>query len=232
MLSRARLRQELVRDGYHMLKAYSPEAGIAVEGVGGLLVAWTEEQYASLATIRETAHANGVPDVEFITLQELYAREPHLGQGALGALEVPGESIICPFTTPLAFATQAVVNGVDLKLNSPVLAVDRSSAGHHVLRCPDQQLECSFLVNAAGLYSDVINRMVGHEEFTVTARRGELIVFDKMARSLIHHIIMPVPTSTTKGVMVCPTVFGNVLLGPTAEDVADIKQPARPLQPG
>ncbi|HYY03795.1 MAG TPA: FAD-dependent oxidoreductase, partial [Gaiellaceae bacterium] len=77
------------------------------------------------------------------------------------------------------------------------------------------------LVNAAGLHADELDRMLGYDRFTVTPRRGELIVFDKLARPLLERIILAVPTGTTKGVLVAPTVFGNVLLGPTAEDVRD-----------
>ncbi|MBZ0298529.1 MAG: FAD-dependent oxidoreductase, partial [Anaerolineae bacterium] len=164
---------------------------------------------------------NGVADVDFISRDELYRREPHLGPGALGALEVPGESIICPFTTPLAYATQAVLNGVNLRLNSPVQAIGTSISGEHILTCPTESINCRFLVNAAGLHADTLNAMLGFDEFHVTPRRGELIVFDKMARELVNHILMPVPTRTTKGVMICPTVFGNILLGPTAEDLED-----------
>ncbi len=215
------LETRLVRRGYELLKAYSVEAGIPVEYTGGLLVAWNAEQFQSLATILETAHENGVPDVAFITVDELYRREPHLGAGALGALEVPGESIICPFTPPLAYATQAVMNGVTLCLNTPVQAIERTATGDYIIHSPGDKIRCRYIVNSAGLYSDMINAMLGHDEFHVTPRRGELIVFDKMARSLVNHILMPVPTKTTKGVMICPTVFGNVLLGPTAEDLND-----------
>ena len=82
-------------------------------------------------------------------------------------------------------------------------------------------LRCRWLINAAGLYSDQIDRMLGGESFTITPRRGELIVFDKLARPLLSSILLPVPTARTKGVLVAPTVYGNVLLGPTAEDVVD-----------
>ena len=78
-----------------------------------------------------------------------------------------------------------------------------------------------YLVNAAGLRSDEVDMMLGHSEFQVTPRRGELIVFDKLARGLLNHVLLPVPTEKTKGVLVSPTIYGNVLLGPTADDVQD-----------
>ena len=82
-------------------------------------------------------------------------------------------------------------------------------------------LRCRWVVNAAGLGSDEVDRMFGGDGFTIRPRRGELIVFDKLARPLLRSILLPVPTARTKGVLVAPTVYGNVLLGPTAEDVAD-----------
>jgi glycerol-3-phosphate dehydrogenase len=215
------LETQLVRRGYDLLNNYGQQAGIPIEQTGALLVAWTEEQLRSLPVILETAHQNGVTDVEYISLDDLYRREPNLGSGAFGALEVPGESIICPFTTPLAYATQAVINGTVLLLNNAVQTIEQEVSGEYRLRCTSKEVYCHYVVNAAGLHADTINNMMGHNEFRITPRRGELIVFDKFARSLINHILMPVPTTVTKGVMISPTVFGNVLVGPTAEDLED-----------
>jgi glycerol-3-phosphate dehydrogenase len=215
------LETQLVRRGYELLNDFAPQAGIPLEHTGALLVAWSEEQLQALPTIGETALENGVIDVQRISIDELYRLEPHLGRGALGALKVPGESIICPFTPPLAYATQAVINGVDLCLNSHIRSIEETGPEYYLLHRPQGAIRCRYIVNAAGLFSDSINAMMGHSEFQVTPRRGELIVYDKMARSLVNHILMPVPTKTTKGVMIAPTVFGNVLLGPTAEDLQD-----------
>ncbi len=215
------LEQRLLRRGYELLRDYGAAAGIPIEPLGALLIAWDGAQYESLPKLRDTAHENGVTDVEIVSTEEVYRREPYLGQGVLGGLLVPGESIICPFTTPLAFATQAVANGVHLSVNSPVQAVQMDEDGLHSLILPNKTIRARYVINAAGLYSDTINRLFGHDEFTVTARRGELIVFDKLSRPLVNHILLPVPTKITKGVLISPTVFGNVMLGPTAEDLDD-----------
>ena len=211
----------LVRRGHALLHEHGPRLGIPLEQPGALLVAWTDEQRRALPGIVERAHANGVTDVAPIGLAELYRREPHLGPGATGALEVPGEGIVCPFTTPLAFATEAVVNGVRLCLDSPVTGTRSGPGGPHRLDTPAGTVRAWWVVNAAGLHADELHRRFGHADLTVTPRRGELIVFDKLARPLLGHILLPVPTATTKGVLVAPTVFGNVLLGPTAEDLHD-----------
>ncbi|MEN8651788.1 FAD-dependent oxidoreductase [Streptomyces sp. 21So2-11] len=220
------LESRLVREGSRMLAAYAAETGIPVERIGALLVAWDEEQLATLPRLVEKAERNGCHDTRIIGPDELRTREPHLGPGALGALEVPGESIICPWTTTLAYATQAVRAGVDLHLNCRVEAVDRGvpDGGNgftHELTTGRGPLHTRHLVNAAGLYADEIDRMLGHSDFTVTPRRGQLMVFDKLARDLVRHILLPVPTALGKGVLVTPTVYGNVLLGPTAEDLDD-----------
>jgi glycerol-3-phosphate dehydrogenase len=214
------LEARLLRRSYPLMLRYAEEAGIAVERTGAVLVAWDEEQRASLPAIQEKAARNGVADLFPLDVEQLYAREPNLGAGAQGALRIPGESIICPYTPPLAFATQAVRNGVELRLSSPLTAVTRE-AGAHRLACGGETIRARWAINAAGLHSDTVDRMFSHDRFTVTPRRGELIVFDKLARPLLSHVLLPVPTRTTKGVLVSPTVFGNVLLGPTAEDLTD-----------
>ncbi|MEV6759894.1 FAD-dependent oxidoreductase [Streptomyces sp. NPDC051105] len=214
------LEARLVRAGSRLLTAYAAKSGIPVEPVGALLVAWDEEQRSALPDLARQAVRNDHHDVRLLTAAELYAREPHLGPGALGALHVPGESIICPWTTTLAYATQAVRGGVDLHLNSRVAKVSRHD-GVHTLTTARGPLHTRHLVNAAGLHADTLDRLLGHRAFTVTPRRGQLIVYDKFARDLVRHILLPVPTALGKGVLVAPTVYGNVLLGPTAEDLDD-----------
>ncbi|GAA1366815.1 FAD-dependent oxidoreductase [Streptomyces beijiangensis] len=218
------LESRLVREGQRRLAAYATESGIPVEPVGALLVAWDEEQRAALPALAEKAGRNGCPDARIIGADEVYRREPHLGPGALAALDVPGESIICPWTTTLSYATQAVRAGVDLHLNCRLHDVSRTPDGEgdgHSLRTSRGTVRTRYLVNAAGLHSDTVDRALGHDDFTVTPRRGQLIVFDKFARDLVRHILLPVPTALGKGVLVAPTVYGNVLLGPTAEDLDD-----------
>jgi glycerol-3-phosphate dehydrogenase len=215
------LEARLVRRGHQLMRERAPALGILVEPFGALLIAWDQQQLAALPGIAERAARNGWPDVRPVAAGELYRREPRLGEGALGALEVPGEGILCPFTAPLAFATEAVANGVELRLGSAVLGAHRLPGRIHELATPRGPVRARWVVNAAGLRSDELDRWFGHDGFTVTPRRGELVVFDKLARPLLDHILLPVPTLKTKGVLVAPTVFGNVLLGPTAEDLED-----------
>jgi glycerol-3-phosphate dehydrogenase len=214
------LESRLVRRGAELLRAYARQTGIPVERTGAKLIAWTAEQEAELAAIQDKSLRNGYDAIRRMSAADLYAAEPGLGPGALGALEIPDESIICPWTTPLAYATEAVRAGVRLLLGNEVTGV-RTVAGEHEAQTSRGVIRARWLVNAAGLESDLIDRMLGGTGFTIRPRRGELIVFDKLARPLVRSILLPVPTAQTKGVLVAPTVYGNVLLGPTAEDVAD-----------
>ncbi len=213
------LEARLVARGHDQLLAYAEEVGIPLERTGALLVAWDAEQFARFGAITENAKRCGYEKVRGVGVDELYEREPNLGPGAVGALEVPDEHIVCPFTPPLAFATQAVLAGVDLRRSEPVVGLERVDGQGWVLETLRGTVTADWVVNAAGLRSDEVHRMAGHDGFTVTPRRGELIVFDKLSRPLVNHVVLPVPTETTKGVLVAPTVFGNVMLGPTAVDI-------------
>jgi glycerol-3-phosphate dehydrogenase len=214
------LEARLVRRGHALLLEHGPRLGIPIERTGALLVAWTPEQEAALPGIASRAAENGYTATRPLGTDALYAHEPHLGPGATGALAIPDEHIVCPFTPPLAFATEALANGVTLRLKARVGSAT-ADAGAHRLETSAGSVDARWVVNAAGLYSDTIDRLFGGDRFTVTPRRGELVVFDKLARPLVRHTILPVPTATTKGVLVAPTTFGNVVLGPTADDVPD-----------
>ena len=214
------LEAKLLRRSYQLMESYMPEAGIPFERLGGLLIAWNRDQFEILPRLCDKAHQNGELDVHLIGADEVYRMEPHLGPGALGGMVVPGEGILCTFTVPLACATQAVVNGVTLKLNFRVQSI-KSEEDIHVISSGAESVLARWVINAAGLYSDEINNHFGHTNFNVTPRRGELIVYDKLARPLVNHVLLPVPSAITKGVLISPTVYGNVLLGPTAEDLPD-----------
>jgi len=216
------LESSLVSRGSALLREYAARVGIPLERTGALLIAWNAEQEAAFGGIIEKARRNGYQQIRRIAATELYRREPHLAPGAAGALDIPDESVICPWTTSLAYATEAVRAGARLLLRTRVTGVSPATgAGAHEVATTSGTLRCRWLVNAAGLGSDVIDRMMRPGSFTISPRRGELIVFDKLARRLVSHILLPVPTGRTKGVLIAPTVYGNVLLGPTAEDVPD-----------
>jgi glycerol-3-phosphate dehydrogenase len=217
------LESRLVARGYDLLGRYADQTGIPVERTGAVLVAWTEEELAALPGLKAKAARNGYDACALVTAEEVYAVVPDLGEGVLGGLTVPGESIICTWTTTLALATDAVRRGAALLLGHRVESVRPSSAAPDVtvLATSRGEVAARWVVNAAGLGADEVDRLFGHDRFTVTPRRGELYVFDKLARPLVPRIVLPVPSSLGKGVLVSPTIYGNVMLGPTAEDLTD-----------
>jgi glycerol-3-phosphate dehydrogenase len=214
------LEARLVRRGYELLSGYSGLAGIPVERTGAVLVAWTDEELAVLPKLQAKAVSNGYENGVIIDADEVYRREPALGPGALGGLVIPGESIICSWTAALALATEAVHRGTALLLRHRVTSIDAGS-DTTTLHTDAGDVTARWIINAAGLGGDVVDRLMGHDRFTVVPRRGELLVFDKLARSLVHHIVLPVPSSRGKGVLVSPTIYGNVMLGPTSENIDD-----------
>jgi glycerol-3-phosphate dehydrogenase len=214
------LESRLLTRGGAALRAYAERAGIAVERTGAVLVAWTPQQVAALPSIVDNARRNGCLAVRELSASLVYEREPALGPGVLAGLSIPDESVIDPWSVPLAFATEAVRAGAGLRLGTRVTGVTEAGDGFE-LATTRGPVRCGWAVNAAGLGGDAVDRMFGGDGFTIRPRKGELIVYDKLARRLVNSIVLPVPTARTKGVLVAPTVFGNVLAGPTAQDVTD-----------
>ncbi|QYC41016.1 L-2-hydroxyglutarate oxidase LhgO [Nonomuraea coxensis DSM 45129] len=214
------LESRLVARGYHLLGEYAAATGIPVERTGALLVAWSQEQLDALPGLRDKAARNGYTACEIVDAAEVRRRVPALGPGALGGLTVPGESVICTWTTNLALATDAVNRGVRLLRGHRVTAVHQGADATR-LTTTAGEVTARWVVNAAGLGADRLDALFGHDRFTVTPRRGELLVFDKLARPLAPCIVLPVPSSAGKGVLVSPTIYGNVMVGPTAEDLSD-----------
>jgi len=214
------LESRLVHRGHQLLSDYAGRTGIPIDKVSAMLVAWDDEQLEALPGLKAKAEKNGYDKAYLIDPAQTYEKVPDLGPGALGALIVPDESIICPWSTPLAFATEAVSRGTELMLNATVTGVD---VGQSVTRVHTTKgdVETRWVVNAAGLGGDTVEAMFGFDRFHLHPRRGELLVFDKLARPKVPVILLPVPSKMGKGVLISPTVFGNVMLGPTAEDMTD-----------
>ena len=216
----ATLEAKLVARGHQLLQERASDFGWPLERTGALLVAWDDEQLLRLESIIKNAQATGYTRIEVKSKSEVYELEPNLGPGAHGGLLVPDEGLLDPWSIVIALATDFVVNSGTLLRKAEVTKTARIE-DRHELQTAAGTVYATWVINAAGLNSDLVDRLLGHDGFTITPRRGQLIVFDKLARSLVKHVILPVPTATTKGVLVAPTIYGNVLLGPTAEDLTD-----------
>jgi glycerol-3-phosphate dehydrogenase len=185
-----------------------------------LVVAWDEEQLAKLPEIVAKAHRNGVPDVRQIEVAELRRREPHLAATACGAVLVPGEHIIDPWSAPLAYVHQGLAHGGRVRRRCRVTA-GRFEKENWQLETTQGLVSAQLVINAAGNYGDLVEEICRPSPFKITPRKGQFVVFDKPAAALAHAIILPVPTERTKGIVICRTAFGNLLVGPTAEDQED-----------
>lgn len=215
------LESTLVSRGYQLLSEYAVPTGIPIERTGAILVAWDAEQLDALPGLQEKAEANGYRLCEIIDAASVYAALPNLGPGALGGLTVPGESIICTWTVNLALATDAVNRGATVLTNHRIVGIDLGPQTTTLHTAAGGSVTARWVVNAAGLGADQLDALFGYRRFTVTPRRGELIVYDKLARPLVDKIVLPVPTARGKGVLISPTIYGNVMLGPTSEDLKD-----------
>ena len=168
------LESRLVARGYELLGNYAEWTGIPVERTGAILVAWTDEEREALPALKEKAEQNFYHRCEIVPADEVYRRVPDLGQGVLAGLTVPGESIICTWTTNLALATDAVARGAHLLRGTRVTGalVERE---YTTLQTTAGEIRGRWIINAAGLGADHLDAEFGHHRFTVTPRRGELL---------------------------------------------------------
>lgn len=211
------LEHACVRRGWERYREIHQRLGLPLWETGAVVVAWDQEQLAKLPGIADKAHGNGVADVRLIGREELREREPDLGPDALGGVLVPGESIIDAWSAPLAYAQQAMANGGQVRTRARVLS-GRLEHGVWILETEAGPVRARCVVNAAGNFGDVVEAIRGESPFRMIPRKGQYLVYDKPAAALFNSILLPVPTKRTKGVVVCHTIFGNVLVGPTAED--------------
>jgi glycerol-3-phosphate dehydrogenase len=203
--------------GYAEYLEIAPRLNLPVLETGAHVVAWTEAELAALPGIVEKAHANGVVDVREIDAATLRAREPHLAEGALGAVEVPREHVIDPWAAPLAYAHQGLAMGGTIVRGCDVQGGDRRD-GVWTLATSRGPVRARTVINAAGNLGDLVEAIARPSPFRVRPRKGQFVVFDKPASRLARSIILPVPSERTKGVLACRTIWGNLLVGPTAED--------------
>lgn len=188
---------------------------------GALVVAWTPEQVEKLAAIEQQAWNNGVADVRMLDARAIREMEPELSHAALAGVHVPREHVIDPWSPSLAYVLQAQSLGASVVCSAEVTGGDFDGRNWHLLTTKGRY-QARTVINCAGLFGDTVNRkLLGSCEFEIRPRKGQFVVFDKSAAKLLNAIILPVPTERTKGVVLTRTVFGNILVGPTAEEQED-----------
>ena len=163
---------------------------------------------------------NGVPGLRILEREELKDMEPNISDEACAALYAPTAGIICPFELNIAMAENAAMNGVEFRFNTEVQDLKPTEKGWEI-HTNQGVCETRYVVNAAGVYADVFHNIVSKNKIHITPRRGDYCLLDKSAGSHVGRTIFALPGKYGKGVLITPTVHGNLLVGPTAVDIED-----------
>ena len=214
------LKAKLNVRGSEMMPELSKQLDFAFLNNGALVLCFDEAQIGGLEELAERGRKNGVKGVKVISGDEARAMEPALTDEVAAALYAPTSGIVCPFELTIALAENAFENGAEFRLGCNVTDIRKTDSGYTVLT-DKGELEAKAVVNAAGVYADKLHAMVSTQPLKITPRRGEYMLLDKDAGGLVKHTIFQQPTKMGKGILVSPTVHGNLLLGPTAEDIDD-----------
>ncbi|HEY8499649.1 MAG TPA: NAD(P)/FAD-dependent oxidoreductase [Clostridia bacterium] len=206
--------------GNKMMKRISEELDVPFKMIGSLVLCFSEEDLPKLEELKIRGIENGVEGLEIIGADRLREIEPNISHNAVAALYAPSAGIICPYELTLHAMENAVENGAELKLECELTGISYDGTVFH-LETTKGPIECRYLVNAAGLYSDTVAEMAGDHSFRIKPRKGEYVLFDKTYGSLVNRVIFQLPTAKGKGILVTPTVDGNLLIGPNAEDIQD-----------
>lgn len=229
--------------GSGMMESLSRELDFPYRRNGSLVLCFEEEGLPRLKELKERGEKNGVKGLRILAPEEVHQIEPGIPEEIHGALYAPTGGIVCPFGLNIALAENACDNGVIFRFNHGVEKIVRLSPGDcealdaeelsiegkQILRqqggflitAGDKEYLTAIVVNAAGVYADVIHNMVCSRRIHITPRKGEYCLMDKRIGNLVQSTVFQLPSRLGKGILVTPTVHGNLLVGPTAEDLPD-----------
>lgn len=216
------LKAQLCVQGNRLWPDIARELGVPFTRTGSLVVAFNEEEAHILRDLKHRGETNGVSHLEIIeTHEKLRSMEPNLNKTAVAALHASTAAITSPYEMAVALAENARQNGVRIILNAEVKKIVLKGCGVRGVQTRKGLLEADYLINAAGVSSDAISAMAGVDTFSITPVKGEYVVFDKHLRDVVQHVLFPVPTPLSKGIVVTHTPSGNLLIGPNANGVDD-----------
>lgn len=207
-------------EGNRLCKEWAKQLDVPCKEIGSLVLAFDEADLAMIEELYRRGVANGVPELKLLAAEELRAMEPNLSHEVKGALLAPSAAVISPWDFCLALAETAVKNGAQLKRSAPVTAIEKIEGGYR-LHTPQGAVESRMVVNAAGVFADKVHDMIAPHAFTTHPSRGEYYLMDKSQGALVDHVVFQCPNKDGKGVLVSPTVHGNLIVGPNAEPVAE-----------
>ena len=212
------LKAKLNVEGNALMEKLSQDLDFPLKKNGSLVVCTKDQDATLLDKLLEQSKLNGVPGCRIVEREELIQMEPNLADDVVKALYAPTGAIVCPFHLTIALAENAADNGVEFKMQTNVESIERVM-DHYVIHTDDGDIETKAIVNAAGVYADKLNNMVSSRKLEIIPRRGQYMLLDKAAGEHVSHTIFQLPSKMGKGVLVTPTVHGNLLVGPTAEDI-------------
>lgn len=208
--------------GNQMMDKVSEDLDVPFKRIGAMVLGFSEEDIPVLEGLMERGVRNGVPDIRLLTREEALELEPGLADDVYAAIHVPSSGIVCPFELTLAYAENAYHNGAEFSLSTEVTGISTESDPYKFrVETTNGVFRAKCVVNCAGVYTDKIHNMVCEPSFNIVARKGEYMLMDKSAGKTVTHTIFQIPTKMGKGVLVTPTVHGNLLVGPTAYDIED-----------
>lgn len=213
------LKAKLNIRGNEMYEQVCKDLACTFNRIGAYVLATSEEECQTLEQLyKQTQNRNITCQMQ--EANEIKMNEPNLSNNVIKGLWLPSTAIIYPWEVAIALMENAVDNGVQLYLNEEVLGIDKGD--YYTVNTTNKKIETKMVINCAGVYADEIYRMVTNDvPFSITARKGEYFVLDKLNKSLVNHVIYPVPSKIGKGVLIVPTTHGNTLLGPTSFEIDD-----------
>ena len=206
--------------GNEMFEDMCKELSVPFKRNGSLIIGFDDEDIETIKYLYENGNRNGVKGLRILNRNEVLEMEPNLSEEVKGALLAPTGGIVGPFEFTIALAENGVQNGGELKLNKEVIKIEKYTT-FKITSKDGEVIESRFLINAAGIYADKIHNMICEETFKITPRSGEYFVLDKSQGTIVNHTIFQCPSKMGKGVLVTPTVHGNLLVGPDAIDIED-----------
>ncbi|MDO8748586.1 MAG: NAD(P)/FAD-dependent oxidoreductase [Candidatus Omnitrophota bacterium] len=214
------LKGRLCLQGNILTRKISQELGLDFQEVGELIVAFNEQEAEILQNLKKQAQGLGVPGLKIVDKNWLRENEPNLNPEVRAALFAPTAGIISPYRLVYALCENAIKNGAEIYTNTKVENIARQEE-YFEINTSRKSFRAKYVINAAGLFADEISRMAGISDFQIRPRKGEEFILDKKKENLTRHLIFPLPSKTSKGVLVIKTADGNPMIGPTAEDIED-----------
>lgn len=215
------LKAKLNVKGSEMMEQTARELGVKYKRNGSLVVGFNDEDKKTIEELYERGVKNGVKELSILNGEELRKLEPNISPDAVCALNAPTGAIVCPYELTIAAIGNAMDNGAELRVNFEVSEINKCGDGFEIISSDGDKVKASYIVNAAGINADAVAAMVGQTDIKINPRRGEYILLDKTSGGIVSHTIFRTPSAMGKGILVSPTVDGNLLLGPTAENIED-----------